>query len=71
MSVIPAVSLRPPHRCCARRRAPTGTFLPGVYALDVEGELPDEAKEKCESHGQRYRSQLKGKGRGPVHADEE
>jgi hypothetical protein len=32
-----------------------GHFEPGLYAIEVLGDLPDEAIEECESRGAEYR----------------
>lgn len=37
------------------------TFVPGMYALDVAGELPDHVKAYCEGNNKYYRSQFKAK----------
>ena len=35
------------------------TFVPGMYALDVSGKLPDDMIELCENYGYEIRSDIK------------
>ena len=35
------------------------TFLPGMYALDVQGKLPDEMIDLCDTYGHEIRSEIK------------
>jgi hypothetical protein len=35
------------------------TFVPGVYAIEVIGELPDDAIDTCESYGFEHRAAAK------------
>lgn len=34
-------------------------FCAGLYAIEVVGDLPDDVKENCESHGWEYRAAVK------------
>jgi hypothetical protein len=36
-----------------------GHFEPGLYAIDVVGQLPDDALEQCENHQMEHRAAVK------------